>query len=214
MEAYLQATDVIDWQHPEILALAARLRAETTLETAQRTYEWVRDEVRHSYDYHQNPVTWRASDVLAARTGYCYAKSHLLAALLRANGIPAGLCYQRLTAYEDGQYSLHGLNAVYLPETGWYRVDPRGNKPGVDAQFVPPTEQLAFHIEAPGEYDFDLVLSAPLPHVVESLQHALDWEDASHNLPDVPSPEAFVTLSASQPVEQGTWAFKAGAGVS
>ncbi len=45
MEAYLQATDVIDWQHPEILALAAQLRAETTLETAQRTYEWVRDEV-------------------------------------------------------------------------------------------------------------------------------------------------------------------------
>ena len=24
-------------------------------------------------------------------------------------------------------YCLHGLNAVFLPEHGWYRVDPRGN---------------------------------------------------------------------------------------
>jgi len=37
-----------------------------------------------------NPVTCKASDVLIYGTGYCYAKSHLLAALLRANAIPAG----------------------------------------------------------------------------------------------------------------------------
>ncbi|WP_338430147.1 transglutaminase domain-containing protein [Synechococcus elongatus] len=35
--------------------------------------------------------------MLEYRTGYCYAKSHLLVALLRACSIPAGFCYQRLS---------------------------------------------------------------------------------------------------------------------
>ena len=144
MEAFLRATEIIDWQQPLVQAQARSLAAATSLETARRCFEWVRDEIRHSHDYALNPVTCRASEVLEAGTGYCYAKSHLLAALLRANGIPAGLCYQRLIAYEEGQYSLHGLNAAYLPEFGWYRLDARGNKPGVDAQFVPPVERLAF----------------------------------------------------------------------
>jgi len=39
-------------------------------------------------------VTCSASEVLREGTGICFAKSHLLAALLRAVGIPAGLCYQ------------------------------------------------------------------------------------------------------------------------
>jgi len=67
--------------------------------------------------------------VLKYKTGYCYAKSHLLAALLRANNIPAGLCYQRLTIENDMlPYCLPALNAVYLPKYGWYRIDARGNK--------------------------------------------------------------------------------------
>nr|WP_320193052.1 transglutaminase family protein [uncultured Desulfobacter sp.] len=67
--------------------------------------------------------------VLKYKTGYCYAKSHLLAALLRACNIPAGLCYQRLTiANNKAPFCLHGLNAVYLQRHGWYRIDSRGNK--------------------------------------------------------------------------------------
>lgn len=185
MEAYLRATEIIDWKQPEVLQLARSLAAGTPLETARRCFEWVRDEIRHSYDYRLNPVTCAASEVLHARTGYCYAKSHLLAALLRANAMPAGLCYQRLTAYEDGQYSLHGLNAVFLPEFGWYRIDPRGNKPGVDAQFTPPVEQLAFQVTAPGEADFNAILSDPLPVVIDALRAQHTWEAVSQNLPDL-----------------------------
>ena len=101
-------------------------------------------------DFGRVEVTCRASDVLAARTGFCYAKSHLLAALLRANGIPAALCYQRLSI--DGQgppFCLHGLNAVHLPEHGWYRIDARGNKPGVDAQFTPPRGTVGIYNRDP-----------------------------------------------------------------
>lgn len=62
---------------------------ETPTAIAKACFEWVRDEIHHSYDYQMSPVTCRASDVLQHKTGYCYyAKSHLLVALLRANEIP------------------------------------------------------------------------------------------------------------------------------
>lgn len=130
LASYLAATEAIGWHHPAVLQQAETLaqKRSNVLDIAQACFEWVRDRIHHSYDYQLNPVTWRASDVLQHKTGYCYAKSHLLAALLRANHIPAGFCYQRLSLNDDGApYCLHGLNAVYLPQFGWYRLDARGN---------------------------------------------------------------------------------------
>ncbi|MEM9275590.1 MAG: transglutaminase family protein [Cyanobacteria bacterium P01_F01_bin.143] len=187
MEKYLQATEIIDWQNPGILKLAKNLsQGKTTVEaTAKACFEWVRDEIYHSCDYKMNPVTCRASQVLKHKTGYCYAKSHLLTALLRANSIPAGLCYQRLSIYDDGApYSLHGLNAVYLPNYGWYRIDPRGNKTGVDAQFIPPQEKLAFQLNFPEEVDCQQIFSEPLPEVIQALESHTNWQDLLNNLPD------------------------------
>ena len=93
MQNYLAASQYIDFNHPDVAAKAAALAegAATPLDVARRCFEFVRDQIRHSVDYKLNPVTCKASDVLRHGTGYCYAKSHLLAALLRANGLPAGL---------------------------------------------------------------------------------------------------------------------------
>lgn len=173
MELFLRSTEIIDWQHPDVRSLAESLAAggDDPFEEARRCFEWVRDEIKHSRDYRLSPVTCSASEVLRVGSGYCYAKSHLLAALLRANRIPTGLCYQRLSRDENGApYSLHGLNAVYLSGMGWYRVDPRGNRPGIDAQFSPPQEQLAFPIVHPGEADLPEIWPDPLPNVVEALK--------------------------------------------
>ncbi len=240
MDAYLQPSDVIDWQHPAILAVANELAASSVsasasdaeapahqrLAIAKTCFEWVRDQIHHSVDYQLNPVTWKASDVLQHRTGYCYAKSHLLAALLRANGIPTGFCYQRLSIDDQGApYCLHGLNAVYLadqlidktdgngcipevdaPETrfleetgflapnppdgnrtaiGWYRVDPRGNRSGINAQFTPPVEQLAYQPKLPGEMDGQTIFPEPLPVVLDALKTFKQWEELFANLPDI-----------------------------
>ena len=187
MDAYLQASEIIDWRDRRILDLAERLAAgyDTVEAIAQSCFEWVRDNIYHSCDYRMNPVTCRASDVLDRKTGYCYAKSHLLAALLRANDIPTGFCYQRLSVDDKGApYCLHGLNAVYLPDMGWYRIDARGNKAGVDARFTPPHEQLAYPIRLPEEGDCPIVFAEPLPIVVEALQHYETWDEMHHNLPD------------------------------
>ena len=188
MEEYLQTNEIIDWQEPTVLELAKKIASgyQTQAAIAKACFEWVRDQMFHSYDYQMNPVTCRASEVLRHRTGYCYAKSHLLAALLRANNIPAGFCYQRLSLNnQDAPYTLHGLNAIYLPEFGWYRVDARGNKKGVNAQFTPPQEQLAFQIQLPEEADFQKVFSEPLTVVVEALQAYSTWDEVLCHLPDV-----------------------------
>lgn len=117
---------------------------------------------------------------------YCYAKSHLLAALLRANGIPAGLCYQRLTISNDGPpFCLHGLNAVFLDNYGWYRVDARGNNDNVDARFTPPVERLAFSTDMEGECDFPEIWPEPVPLIVHTLQTHGTYEEVAANLPDV-----------------------------
>jgi hypothetical protein len=188
MKEYLRVSEVIDWQHPEIIELARQIASghQTLMAISKACFEWVRDEIQHSCDYQMNPITCRASDVLKYKTGYCYAKSHLLAALLRANEIPAGFCYQRLSIDEQGEpYSLHGFNALYLPEFGWYRVDARGNKAGVNAQFIPPQERLAFKIQFAEEADFQAILPEPLPIVVEALQAQNTWDDMLRNLPDI-----------------------------
>ena len=188
MKKYLEATEIIDYHNKEINALALCLaeNCETDEQIAKNCFEYVRDEICHSGDYKDNITTATASEVLKHKTGWCYAKAFLLAGLLRANGIPTGFAYQRLSCseYKPDIYCLHGLNWIYLKEHGWYRVDARGNKEGVDAQFMPPMEKLAFEV---GENEFDLSenLSEPLPVVVEALHKYRTYDNMVENFPDV-----------------------------
>lgn len=187
MGDYLGSGGHIDWKHPLLMAKAAELAAGCVSDgaVAKRCFEFVRDVIKHSWDYRLNPVTCKASDVLIHGTGYCYAKSHLLAALLRANQIPAGLCYQRLTVGSaHPPYCLHGLNAVYLKHHGWYRIDARGNKPGVMADFCPPIEKLAFPLVDGCEKDIPGIWGTPLPVVVHALTENETVELVYENLPD------------------------------
>lgn len=188
MDKYLASSEIIDFDNPLVMLKAKELSKGlcNPEEIAKACYEYVRDEVKHSNDFHLNPVTCLASEVLQYKTGFCYAKSHLLAALLRANGIPAGFCYQRLTINNDSPpFCLHGFNAVYLPPYGWYRIDARGNKPGVDAQFTPPEEKLAFSIIIEGEADFPEIWAEPLPEVVQVLKSYVNFQEVAENLPDI-----------------------------
>lgn len=188
MVAFLAESEIIDFSHPAVRALAGLLASgrENKEAVAKACFEYVRDEIRHTGDACDRITTLKASDVLEQKTGWCYAKSHLLAALLRANGIPAGLCYQRLGwgEYEEGSYCLHGLNAVYLEPYGWYRVDARGNKEGVNAQFAPPVEKLAFEL-GPDEYDVDGIFADPIAEVAAALRDNDTYEKMVANFPDI-----------------------------
>ena len=133
LNAYLKPSEVVDYNNPEIQLKAWELaQGLEQIEMAKSIYHFVRDEIHHSLDIESDIVTCQASDVLKEGQGICFAKSNLLAALLRFMDIPTGFCYQTLT-HEDG-FVLHGLNAVYL-DGGWFRLDARGNRADVDAQF-------------------------------------------------------------------------------
>ncbi len=188
MAPYLESSTFIDVDHPAIRRKATELAAGAADEEdlTRRSFEYVRDAIRHSGDDGSGPVTCIASEVLRHGTGYCYAKSHLLAALLRASGIPAGLCYQRLAVETVGPpFCLHGLNAVYLKRFGWYRIDARGNKPGVNAAFCPPREQLAFPALSRQERDLPEIWPEPLPVVVRALTQWKTVQEVGGNLPDI-----------------------------
>jgi len=186
-QEYLTANEAVDSEHPTIIAKAKDLSKglDSDEAIAKNCFVFVRDEIDHSGDIPAEITTYKASEVLKHKTGWCYAKSHLLAALLRANGIPTGLCYQRLSQGDGGApYCLHGLNAVYLKEYGWYRVDARGNKDGVNAQFTPPVEKLAFEIQEENEGDFERIFVEPLEEVTKALQCNADYKAMTQNFPD------------------------------
>jgi len=159
-------------------------------------FAWVRDSISHTADVGYGTVRLRASEVLAEGTGLCFGKSHLLVALLRAANVPAGLCYQRLRC--DGSpttFVLHGLVGVMLSRRGFVRIDPRGNKPGVDAQFCPPGEALAFPASLPGELNLPGVFARPLPAVISAFAVPRKWDPVKTGLPDLqvdntPTPDA------------------------
>lgn len=171
---YLGNDEFIQTSHPAVRALAGNLRqrAAGVAPFAKAAFEWVRDQVGHSYDVADPRVTLTAGEALEHRVGLCYAKSHLLAALLRSQGIPTGLCYQRLV--HGAGHVLHGLVAIYLDDA-WHRQDPRGNKDGIDAQFSLDTEQLAWRIDQSlGEIDYPHIFTSPATCVIHKLRNATD----------------------------------------
>ncbi|GGT93534.1 transglutaminase-like domain-containing protein [Streptomyces lateritius] len=187
LASYLAADGVIDHEHPLVRQTAAHLRADhpDAYSYAEAAFEFVRDAISHSFDSGDMRVTWRASDVLAQGTGICYAKSHALAALLRAEGVPTALCYQRLGADDGSDPVVHGLIALRLPgESGWARQDPRGNKPGVDARFSLEGERLAWPVRPEcNEVDYPVLYAAPHPKVLKALWSARDRPELSRTLP-------------------------------
>ena len=161
MKKYLCETESIDYCNPLIKEKVNQLREESvnSIDYMKRAYLFVRDEITHTWDAKRTIVSKKASDVLRNKTGICWTKSCLLAALLRANNIPAGISYQKLTrADEDASegYIIHALNTVYIEELDrWIRLDARGNKENVHAEFSVDREILAFNVRPElGEIDY------------------------------------------------------------
>jgi transglutaminase-like putative cysteine protease len=184
---FLAASEIIDRNHPAVQRLAGEVERQTPVETVRTAYETVRDRYPHSYDIGAPEVSVSASDVIRHGHGICFAKSHLLAAVLRACGVPAALCYQRLR-YGDadpGRTCLHGLNAVWLEDLRrWHRLDPRGNKPGIHAAFDIERERLAYLVcPELGERDYPARDGEPLGCVIDALRGSRTVRELDARLP-------------------------------
>lgn len=189
IEDYLKCDNVIDFDNQAIARQADALYKQAPNELAyiKAAYEFVRDKISHSADINADALWCTASQVLKAGHGICFAKSHLLAALLRSKGIPAGFCYQKIILDDETAPILvyHGLNGVYLKSfKKWIRLDARGNKAGVNAQFSVDTEQLAFAIRKDkNEEDGFIIYPDPDKKILEVLRNNKSRTVLWNNLP-------------------------------
>jgi transglutaminase-like putative cysteine protease len=186
----LAESKYVDYTDGSIQKLAHALMEQTHGDVwrySQAAFEYVRDKVMHSWDAQDHRVTVTASQCLNKLTGICYAKSNLLAALLRMQGVPTGFCYQRLTLGEtaDTGYCIHTLNAVWH-DGAWHRIDARGNKPGINAQFNLDHEQLAFTVRPEiDEIDYPTVYAEPMKVCMNTVETSSDAIDMYlHHLPE------------------------------
>lgn len=180
VEEYVSVSKYINWNDESIMSKADEYKQKYTDEISfiKAVYEFVRDEIKHSWDVQDKRVTKSAAEVLEQGVGICWAKANLLAALLRACGIPAGICYQRLAfgAVPETGFCIHALNAVYIKSLDrWIRLDARGNKTGVDAQFDLEQERLAFPVRRElGEIDYGIVYANPSAQLMQVLEENTD----------------------------------------
>jgi transglutaminase-like putative cysteine protease len=188
LDDYLVETEEIDYSHISIREKANELidnSHNNELDFVKTAFEFVRDHISHSWDIQSSRITYKASDVLQYKEGICYAKSILLCALLRSKGIPTGFCYQRLTLGEtpDSGYALHALNAFFSSTLNkWIRLDSRGNKFGVNAQFSISEEYLAFPVRIHfDEIDYPTIYVFPNQKTISVLKQSTNCLEMYQN---------------------------------
>lgn len=152
-EKYLQADDFIDYDQEKIADFVMRTidqTCRTPAEKAVSLYYAVRDQILYDpYTLSDDPVDYRASNILAKQRGFCVQKAVLLCALTRAAGIPARLGFATVTNHlasrklmqfiGDHVFVFHGYTELWLDER-WIKVTPAFNAELCSIYNVPPLE--------------------------------------------------------------------------
>jgi transglutaminase-like putative cysteine protease len=185
---FLNENEYINYSSENIVSKAQKLfkGINNDIEKAKIAFEYVRDEIPHSFDIKSKSITSRASDVLEYKTGICHAKSNLLAGLLRFQNIPTGFCFQHITLANDDSigYCVHCFNAIYLQDK-WIKVDARGNTKGRNAQFSLDKPILAFtNRNQYDEYFWNGIYASPHMDTMKMLDNAKNLQDILNNIPD------------------------------
>ncbi|NLV31928.1 MAG: transglutaminase domain-containing protein [Acidobacteria bacterium] len=149
---WLRPTDIIDADHPDILAFVARHAAGAAdeRERAVRLYRAVRDGIRYDpYTPFHLPEHYRSSRVLRAGRGFCIPKASLLCAAARAAGIPARpgfahvrnhLATRQLLEYLGSDlFAWHAFAELHLGGK-WVKATPAFNRELCERHGVPPLE--------------------------------------------------------------------------
>lgn len=188
VDIFLQETSYIDYSSPIVREQARALfkSVNSELEKVRIAFEFVRDEISHSIDVNATVVTAKASDVLKHKTGICHAKANLLAALLRSQKIPTGMCYQHLTKTEDDSegYCVHCFNAVHVGHR-WIKLDARGNNERVSVAFSLHDPAIAF-VNRPqyNEFFWPGIFANPHRASMNALEAARNMQELLKALPD------------------------------
>ncbi len=183
---YLSETREIDFSHPLIQQKGEELKknSHNTVDYIEKAFNYVRS-LPHSADIDSRHVSVSASEVMQHNEGICYAKSHLLASLLRYTSIPAGFIYQKLgrVCTTGARLIIHALNAVYISDyNSWVPLDARGEKDPC------PIDLKKGHLVYPpntvcNECTIPAIYPAPDPASLNALYNTDDVENLLDNLP-------------------------------
>ncbi len=125
LDVFTQPEEHIESANPQITALVNQLSQgiENDCQQVRSFYDFIGDELVYSF----NGNNWGAQAALGPMGADCTEYASLLAALSRAQGIPARY-YEGLLSLEDEDQSLarveHAWVDVYLPGIGWVAMDP------------------------------------------------------------------------------------------
>ena len=137
-EDCLAATDLVDSDHPAVVAFARQHGSgESPRERAVALYRAVRDGFRYDpYRTDLRPNGMRASQVIANGFGWCTPKAALLAAVCRASGVPARLGYADVrnhlstekmrASMGTDEFVWHGYTDIWL-DGAWRKATPAFN---------------------------------------------------------------------------------------
>jgi Transglutaminase-like enzymes, putative cysteine proteases len=188
LSEFLKENEYVNYTAENIVLKAEELfkGIDNDIEKTKIAYEYVRDEILHSFDIEAKIITTKASDVLKYKTGICHAKANLLAALLRSQNIPTGFYFQHITLADDNSlgYCVHAYNGVYL-QNKWIKLDARGNTNGKNAQFSLEEPMLAFPNRSEyDEYFWKGIYASPHMDTMKMLEDAKTIQDIIDNIPD------------------------------
>ncbi|OGP54343.1 MAG: hypothetical protein A2Y65_02365 [Deltaproteobacteria bacterium RBG_13_52_11] len=116
MNSFLEATEAIDCDHPQIRDLAYQVihGARDVHEKARRLFDLVRDTIKYNpYSPFFLMEHYKATTTLRRGRGYCVQKSVMLIALARAAQIPARLVFADMRNYRVPE-KLAGMMATNL----------------------------------------------------------------------------------------------------
>lgn len=193
--ACLRPGRFVDSDHPEIVAYARRVVGDTEdeVEKARRLYLAVRDDLTYDpYRLGLEPEDLMASRTLAQGYGFCVTKAAVLAAVARAQDIPARLGYadvkNHLTtprlrkAMGTDVFAYHGYTDLYL-RGGWVKATPAFNRRLCLSAGIEPLEFDGEHdsiyhpFDAEGRRHMEYVRQRGVYQDIPLEQMVRDWED-------------------------------------
>lgn len=151
--SHLEATFFLDHDHASVRDFTQHViaGASSPRERASLLFAAVRDQIWYDpYSVSEDPEHYRASHVLQAGRAYCVPKAVLLAAVLRAAGIPTRLGFadvrnhlqtDTLRAVMGGTdlFVYHGYCSAYI-DRRWLKATPAFNVELCERFGVPPVE--------------------------------------------------------------------------
>ena len=187
-DRFLEETEYVDWKDMLITRETSQtiIGCKTDEDKVKAVFEFVRDGITNAMNIDSVALPWTASTTVRAMVGTDDSKAMVFAAMVRALGIPAGFCYQRLTVVDDDSegYYLHCYNAVYL-DGKWIKVDASGRLGARDATFCKIEPDLAFiPREVYGESNISGIFARPYEKSMDVLKSAERISDIIFGLPD------------------------------